>query len=255
MAQIALRYAREFFASFRQTQTLEVAIEQSASSSHVAEIGRVRHVTERLCSAREIMLNGENIADDVRNVSITAKEGIALRDWVIRERASSVVEVGLAYGVSALHICEGLLSNGSKDPKLIVLDPFQESRFKNGGLCFLDEAGVRSMVDHHPERSQLALPEYMKQGRNFDFGFVDGNHRFDFVFLDLFYLGHLIRKGGIIFLDDYNYPGIRKAVSFFVNNLGWSVEEESPAGHEHQWAAVRTASGPDNRHFRYFADF
>jgi len=31
---------------------------------------------------------------------------------------------------------------------------------------------------------------------------VDGNHRFDAVFVDLYYLGRLLRPGGVMFLDD-----------------------------------------------------
>ena len=61
--------------------------------------------------------------------------------------------------------------------------------------------------------SQLALPAFLREGRRFDLAFVDGNHRFDAVFLDLFYLGRLLPKGAIVLLDDYNLPGIRRAVS------------------------------------------
>jgi hypothetical protein len=83
---------------------------------------------------------------------------------------------------------------------------------------------------------------------------VDGNHRFDAVFVDLFYLGRLLRRSGVIFLDDYDLPGIRRAVAFFPANLGWRVEEESSDG-EHRWVVLRTAATPDERDFRYFVDF
>lgn len=53
------------------------------------------------------------------------------------------------------------------------------------GLQVLEEAGVRSLVEHHAEMSQIALPQLLKEGRQFDLGFVDGNHRFDSVFVDL----------------------------------------------------------------------
>jgi hypothetical protein len=110
-------------------------------------------------------------------------------------------------------------------------------------------------VEHHAELSEIALPRFLQEGRGFDFGFVDGNHRFDGVFLDLFYLGRLIRGGGVVFLDDYNLPGIKKAVAHFVNNRGWSIEELSTIEGEHQWVVLRTPAGPYQSDFRYFVEF
>lgn len=112
-----------------------------------------------------------------------------------------------------------------------------------------------SIVEFHAEMSQIALPAFLQKGRSFDLGFVDGNHRFDGVFLDLFYLGRLLRRGGVVFLDDYDLPGIRRAVSFHVTNLGWRVEETSLASDDHHWVVLRTAETEDDRHFRHFVDF
>ena len=79
----------------------------------------------------------------------------------------------------------------------------------------------------------------------------DRNHRFDAVFVDLYYLGQLVRKGGLIILDDYNLPGIRRAVSFFVTNLGWTVKDTV----DNRMVVLRTTTGPDTRDFRFFAEF
>jgi hypothetical protein len=84
---------------------------------------------------------------------------------------------------------------------------------------------------------------------------VDRNHRFDAVFLDLAYLGRLLRPGGIVFVDDYHLPGIARAASFFLANLGWSLEGVSAAEDRHHWAVLRTSAKPDTRPFDYFVDF
>jgi predicted O-methyltransferase YrrM len=192
---------------------------------------------------------------DVRTVAISAGEGEALKRWVIQEKATRTIEIGLGYGVSALHICEGLIETGDPQARHLVLDPFQARRFANCGLQVLEEAGIRSLVEYHDEMSQIALPGFLEEGRQFDLGFVDGNHRFDSVFVDLFYLGRLLRRAGVILLDDYDLPGIRRAVSFFLTNLDWRVEETSPEGDGHHWVALRTAAADDDRPFRYFVDF
>ncbi len=192
---------------------------------------------------------------DVRTVSISAGEGEALTRWVVREKATKTIEIGLAYGVSALYICAGLIRSGNPSARHVVLDPFQAGRFAGCGLQVLREAGVISLVEYHDEISQIALPAFLKEGRQFDLGFVDGNHRFDSVFLDLFYLGRLLPKGAIVLLDDYNLPGIQRAVSFFLTNLDWRVEETSPGDDGHDWVVLRTAETNDLRHFRHFVDF
>lgn len=218
-------------------------------------VQRVRAIIERLDR------DGLGPADsgaarlDFRTVTITTAEAEALRRWVRAERAAATLEIGLAFGFSALHICEGLLLNATPDPRHVVLDPYQASGYANRGLEILEEAGVGPLLEFHAEPSQLALPRFLAQGRRFDLAFVDGNHRFDAVFVDLYYLGHLVRKGGIIFVDDTYLPGVRRAAAFFTNNLGWTIEETSPPADAHAWTVLRTARGDDTRDFRDFVDF
>lgn len=164
-----------------------------------------------------------------RTASIATAEGESLRRWVVKEKAVNTIEVGLAFGFSALYVCEGLLLNKKANPKHTVIDAYQtqENKYANSGLDILAKAGVDKIIEFHGEQSQIVLPRFLNENRKFDLAFVDGNHRFDYVFLDLFYLGHLVRPGGVIFMDDYNFPGIKKATSFFAKNLGWKIEESS----------------------------
>jgi predicted O-methyltransferase YrrM len=111
------------------------------------------------------------------------------------------------------------------------------------------------MVEFHNGESQLVLPRLLEDGRRFDLAFVDGNHRFDGVFVDLVYLGRLIRPGGVVFVDDYQLPAVARAASFFVANVGWTVAQVSPADELHQWAVLRTSTVADTRRFDDFVDF
>lgn len=221
----------------------------------VRAVGRVRSAIARWIAEPSAKAAADGSGHDVRTVSISVAEGEALTRWVRQEKAVKTIEIGLAFGVSALRICEGLIESGNPDARHVVLDPFQARSFCNRGLQALEEAGVTSLVEFHPTMSQIALPGFLQEGRRFDLGFVDGNHRFDSVFVDLFYLGRLLRRGGVVFLDDYGLPGIRRAASFHLTNLGWRVEETSRAGDDHDWAVLRTAQAEDERDFRHFVDF
>jgi predicted O-methyltransferase YrrM len=192
---------------------------------------------------------------DIFPVSITPKEAIALHDWVVREHPVQVIEVGLAWAFSTLHICEALREIGNADARLTAIDPNQATAFENRGLQVLDEAGVGALVELVAEPSQIALPELRAAGRTFDFAFVDANHRFDGVFVDLVNLAALLESGSAVFIDDYQLPSIRRAVSFFTTNRGWTVEEQNDTETDHHWIVLRTATEPDTRPFDHFVDF
>lgn len=215
----------------------------------------VRQVIDRLVRDGSAVARSDGTVHTLFPVAVSPAEGEALRGWVVREGATRTIEVGLGYGMAALFVCEGLLTNGAPDALHVVVDPHQDTRFANCGLQFLDEAGVAGMVEFHAGESHLVLPRLLENGRRFDLAFVDGNHRFDGVFVDLVCLGRLIRPGGGVFVDDYQLPAVARATSFFVTNVGWMVEDVSAADDAHQWAVLRTSAGPDTRRYDDFVDF
>lgn len=210
----------------------------------------IRQVMERLEKDGSAVSRTDDKEHTVFPVAVSPKEAAWLREWICREQPTKTIEIGLGYGVSALHICEGLLLNGNPADKHIVIDPNQNWRFSQLGLQHLEDATVKDMIEYLDEESQTALPRFMQQQRSFDFAFVDGNHHFDYVFLDLFYLGRLLTKGSLIVLDDYNWPGINKAVSFCVTNLNWVIEDTFA-----DFVALRTSTEPDERPGRFLAEF
>ena len=215
----------------------------------------MRHVIDRLVRDGTAVARSDGSVHRLFPVAVSEAEGEALRERVTREGATKTIEVGLGYGISALFIGEALIASGDPSARHVVVDPHQATRFAGCGLQFLDEAGLGEQVEFHAEESQIALPRFLTEGRSFDLAFVDGNHRFDGVFLDLVYLGRLVRPGGIVFVDDYQLPSVARAASFCVTNLGWTSEGVSAANDLHQWAVLRTSQVPDTRPFDYHVDF
>lgn len=200
---------------------------------------RLRQVRERLA------------LDELAPVAIGPEEGAALRGWVRGERAERTIETGLGYAVSTLFICEGLIANGL-GARHVAVDPRVPNGHVDAGLRLLEDAGVRELVEFHAERSDVVLPRLLADGRRFDLAFVDGNHRFEGVFLDLVYCGRLLSPGAVVFADDLQLPAVRRATGFCVGNLGWTVEEEGREG-EHEWVVLRT--GPAEAYDRPFDSF
>lgn len=154
-----------------------------------AALPQVRQVIQRLLGDGTVVARSDGTVHRLVPVAVGAAEGEALRGWVVREGATRTIEIGLGYGISALFICEGLLSRGHVAASHVAVDLHQATRFGDCGLQVLEEAGVAWLVEHRAAESQLALPRFLGEGRRFDLAFVDGNHRFDGIFLDLVYLG------------------------------------------------------------------
>jgi predicted O-methyltransferase YrrM len=166
-------------------------------------------VIERLGRDGTVVARSDGTLHHVFPVAVGVAEGEALREWVSRKGATRIIEIGLGYGISALFVCEGLVRNGDAAARHVVVDPYQATRFGNCGLQILEEAGVASLVEHHAQESQMALPRFLGEGRRFDLAFVDGNHRFDGIFLDLVYLGRLLHPGAIVLVGRLSAAGDR----------------------------------------------
>jgi predicted O-methyltransferase YrrM len=226
----------------------------------MASAERVRMLRETIVSAGNVVAPTTARSHDLFPVAIGREEGLALRDWVGRERAERTLEVGLGYGIATLCICEGLLDHARR-PRHVAMDPYQtaglpehQTRFEGVGLQLLADAGIRDLVEFYEEGSQIVLPRLLAEGRRFDLAFIDGDHRFDAVFLDLIYAGRLVKARGIVFVDDAQLATVRKAIAFCVANLGWVVEEEGSEGDRHTWQVLRIRGAP-RRPYTAFVDF
>jgi len=166
-------------------------------------------------------------AGDFERVSIGRSDGDVLRDLVLAEGARTVIEIGLAYGGSALAIAEALVANGSSQGQHLIIDAYQ-NRFYGSGWSAIVEAGITGLCLLFEERSQIVLPRLLSDGFLADVAFVDGSHIFHNVFVDLFYLRELVRPSGLVILDDYCYAAVATAVRYFQVNTGW-VPEPVPA--------------------------
>jgi predicted O-methyltransferase YrrM len=219
----------------------------------------VRSVRERLFASGTVVAHADDRSRDLFPVAIGLKEGLALRDWVRKEKALHTLETGLGYAIATLFICEALVDNGP-NPRHVAADPYQfnglpqhKTTYVGVGLQILEEAGVRDVVEFYAEESQIVLPRLLAKDRHFDLAFIDGNHRFESVFLDLIYSGRLLKQRNVVFVDDTQLAGVRKAVGFCITNLGWTIEEKGAEGDNHEWLVLRT--GPKDELLRPLSHF
>jgi predicted O-methyltransferase YrrM len=154
--------------------------------------------------------------------SISASEGQFLQKLIRQLDPTISLEVGLAYGISALFICDALnVRNGTQH---IVIDPFQLTDSWGGiGIANLRRAGYGEIVRFIEAPSYRALAELESSGQRIDFAFIDGFHTFDFTLVDLFFIDRMLNIGGVVAFDDASWPAIRKVCRFVKTNLAYSV--------------------------------
>ena len=183
-------------------------------------LATVRATRRRLAADGPAHLRSDG---DFERVSVPSSDCDALLDLLLVERPSMVIEIGLAYGSSALAIAEALVAVGSHQARHVIIDAYQE-QFHGSGWDPIVGAGLTDLCSLIQERSQIALPRLLGDGLVADAAFVDGSHIFHNVFLDLFYLRELVRPGGLMILDDCSYPSVATAARYFEVNTGWKNE-------------------------------
>jgi predicted O-methyltransferase YrrM len=197
---------------------------------------RVQEVRRRLGREGPARTRGPEL--DFETVTLPERDCDLVRDLLVAESVGTVVEIGLAYGSSALAIGEALVTAGGPQPRHIVIDPFQQRAFSNVGWDLLRSAGLDSIATLVAAPSSVALPQLLADGVTADAAFVDGSHRFHEVFVDLYFLRKIVRPGGLIILDDDWAPSVRTAVRYYERNLGWTAMPDAFADGTH-WTVDR----------------
>jgi predicted O-methyltransferase YrrM len=159
---------------------------------------------------------------EVKPESISLKEGEYLQEIISDLNPSITLEIGMAYGVSSLYICDAL--KRKDNTRHIIIDP-QDSKmpwFKIG-LSNLERAGYGDIIEYHDMKSYEALPQLLSRGQKIDFAFIDGWHTFDYAFVDFFYIDKMLNVGGVVVFDDADWPSIRKLCRYIATNYSYSV--------------------------------
>lgn len=161
------------------------------------------------------ILKAQTVSDGKVSYPIEAHvdltEGELLQRVIRTLKPQITLEVGMAYGISTLFICDAL-AEVSPAARHIVLDPFQTTHWKGIGLRNVERAGYSNMVEHRATRSEFGLPELLSEELTVGFALIDGYHTFDQTLVDFYFINRLLAIGGVIAIDDTDMPAVRKVV-------------------------------------------
>lgn len=139
------------------------------------------------------------------------EEGALIKKLFTTVKPLTSIEVGFAYGISTLYACDALSANGGPC-RHIVIDPAQSGQWRGIGLKNVALAGFDRFVEFHEDQSAIVLPALFARGTRVQAAIIDGLHRFDQAMMDFFFINKMLDVGGVVILDDANWPGVFRLV-------------------------------------------
>jgi predicted O-methyltransferase YrrM len=139
-----------------------------------------------------------------------------------------VLEIGMAYGTSSVHLADGIQKAGGGE--LVSIDPNQHTQWHGIGVELLEQVGHGDFFRLIEAPSWRALPELAREGAPFDFIFIDGWHSFDHVFVDFFFCDQLLRPGGLLAFHDCGMPATSKVLRFMEVHKSYTLRRGVPYG-------------------------
>jgi predicted O-methyltransferase YrrM len=104
------------------------------------------------------------------------------------------LEIGVRFGKSAYSTLKG-----SPKLKLYGIDPDPEYPVED----FMENHGMKNRFIFIRDRSPEALSQFKNE--TFDWIYIDGLHDYDGVFMDFKGCWPLLKKGGVMIFDDYDF--------------------------------------------------
>lgn len=185
-----------------------------------------------------------HIPAEDRATPIKENEARFIYDFLRQHQLKDTLECGFAYARSGAHI---MAATGSRH---VAIDPFQE-RYGNWGLQNVEKFGLGDRLEFHQDFSHNVLPLLLREGRQFDFIFIDGDHKFDGVLVDFYYADLLLRPGGYILFHDTWMRSTSLVMAFVGTNRADYTTVPTPLRNLH---LVRK-TGQDARNGMFFREF
>jgi predicted O-methyltransferase YrrM len=153
-------------------------------------------------------------------------EGALLQRMIAAVRPTTTIEIGMAYGVASLFMCEALAGLQHRATH-IVMDPFQGRMWRNIGLRNVRTAGYGELLRFFEEPSEYCLPRLLQEGTQVQVALLDGVHTFDQCALEFYYIDRMLPVGGVIIFDDVDWPAVRRAVRYVLSHGTYAVRDHT----------------------------
>ncbi len=171
---------------------------------------------EKIFSTGMIEIN--EVGESVKvHSNTTIEQGLFLQKVFKLIKPINTLEVGLAYGISALFILEMHKEYNHGKGVHIAIEP--DEYWGKGAIKNIENAGLSSYFKVERCFSDEFLPIMYNNGYRIQYAYVDTTKRFDIVFQDCYFLDKILDIGGVIILDDCggSWPGVQRVARYMLN--------------------------------------
>lgn len=179
---------------------------------------------------------------------IIEKEGLFLYEMAKQVKSGIIVEIGSAYGRSTICLAKG--SKAGYGAKIYSIDPHAGGMYTpdstSGDLASDGTPDIKyytgqgkghqtfcnNMKKLDVEDIVISICDYSELAyKNFDNGrgshgwdkdigllWIDGDHRFNYVKMDIDLWAKHVISGGLIIFHDYGFSGVNRAISYMLEN-------------------------------------
>lgn len=165
--------------------------------------------------------------------------------YVEETRPRTIIEVGTWKGQSALNMADSCKKLSTETIMFCVDTWLGSLEFIDGRNPHLIDAlklvhgfpsvyyqfisnvmhrGHQDVIVPIPQTSHIAAKYFRSQGIKAQLIYVDASHEYEDVIKDIDAYMPILKKGGIMFGDDYGFYGVKQAVDEFFNSRGMRIE-------------------------------
>ncbi|MCD4794468.1 MAG: class I SAM-dependent methyltransferase [Bacteroidales bacterium] len=188
---------------------------------------------------KKLLILPEDTASPIKTL-----EAKFIYHFLLKKKITTTLETGFAYAKSASHIIAATKS------KHIAIDPFQKN-YKDLGLKNIKSLDFDKYLTFYNDYSHNILPQLVKENSQFEFIFIDGDHKFDGEFVDFYYADLLLKNNGYILLHDTWMRSTRLLMSFINSNRKDYKYIKTPLRN----FALYQKNGEDSRNGMHFKEF
>ena len=169
-------------------------------------------------------INSNQASPDLQTVDsgISLGHASALYEFVKKTKPKTILEVGMANGISAVAMLQALRENGSGE--LISIDPYQNSDWGGRGLKLIKECGLAGIHRLIEEPDYLALPRLLEAKQELDFAYIDGWHTFDYTLVDFWYIDKMLNINGTVAFNDCDMRAVSKVIGFLKTHRNYEED-------------------------------
>jgi len=168
-----------------------------------------------ISSSIEVNDKGERIP---LHSNTNKEQGLFLQKIFNEIKPTKSLEVGFAYGISALFILEMHRKNNADEGAHIVIEP--DNYWGTAATHNIEKEGLTRYLQIKHDYSDKVLSKLFLENYRIQYAYIDTTKQFDVVMQDFYFINKILDVGGVVILDDCGgaWPGVQR-VARFINTL------------------------------------